>query len=223
MASVRRAWSWLSGFSFVLFLLAGSSASSPAAVLDSIAPETITDRVTAANGFAWRYGFDIGLGNDGMLVKVAVNLIPAQGVTRVEIDRVIPAWKKGIERIWSRRFALSTPAGQHYPIVMEVAFKGSVFHHDVIVRPYGGRIDELNWNISDSPEVIAHEFGHMLGLYDEYPRGALDPESGTIDRSSIMSANLAGGTSIRHYRRFRSWFIDKTGINDVVLFGLKRP
>ncbi len=181
-----------------------------------IARETIAGRQEAANGFSWRYGYDVAL-HDALMIKVGVNLIPTQGVAAIELDRAKPAWEQGIERLWSNRFALETRSGRRYPILIDITFLGPVFHHDVIVRPGSGRTDALNWNLKDSPELVAHEFGHMIGLFDEYERGALAPENAIIDSDSIMSSN-PGPSAVpraRHYEPFRKWFIGKTMMNNV--------
>lgn len=172
----------------------------------------------ALNGFAWYYGYDIRLKDNELVVSVGINLIPARGVTRPEIERVKPFWEEGIEQIWSEKFALETISGQRYPVVVDVSFKGPEFHHDVIVRPgSGGGTDELNWNILDSPERVAHEFGHMIGLFDEYERGALAPQNAVIDSGSIMTSNPGKGamTHARHYEPFRRWFVGKTMMSNV--------
>jgi hypothetical protein len=204
----------ISGF---LFFIADAHVCFPA-YIDSVPNETFSDRVTGRNGFSWNSGYDIELKDGTLFVHVAVNLIPVYSVTKLELDRVIPSWKAGIERIWSGKFALEAPSGQRYPIVMSVTFKGRRFHHEVIVRRGRGRTDELNWNLLDSPEIVAHEFGHIVGAFDEYRRGATAPQREIIDSSSIMTGNPAGGlTYARHYEIFRLWFIKKTGMNDVSL------
>jgi len=186
--------------------------------LDSISRETITGRLSAKNRFSWRYSYDIAFRESKVLVHVAIHLIPAGGVTKLELDRVKPAWEKGIEEVWSNKFSIATPAGERYPIMIDVFFKGPRYHHDVIVRPGGGRSNELNWNILDSPMIAAHEFGHMLGVFDEYRRGAIAPQSGIIDTTSIMTSNpTAGMTYARHYKGFLVWFVNKSKLRDVSL------
>ena len=186
--------------------------------LDSISRETITGRLSAKNRFSWRYSYDIAFRESKVFVHVAIHLIPACGVSKLELDQVKPAWEKGIEEVWSNKFSIATPAGERYPIMIDVSFKGPRYHHDVIVRPGGGRSDELNWNILDCPAIAAHEFGHMLGVFDEYRRGAIAPQSGIIDTTSIMTSNpTAGMTYARHYKGFLAWFVDKTKLSDVSL------
>jgi hypothetical protein len=182
-----------------------------------IPPETITGRLSARNGFSWRYSYDISFSENAVLVNVAINLIPADGVTKLDIDRVKPLWEEGIEEIWNNKFSLETKAGQRFPIIVDVMFHGHRFHHDVIVHPGGGRSDELNWNIMDTPAIAAHEFGHMIGLFDEYRGGALAPKTGIIDKTSIMTSKPTGEgmTFERHYTRFRQWFAEKSRLSNI--------
>ena len=186
--------------------------------LASICRETITGRLSAKNRFSWRYSYDIAFRESKVFVHVVIHLIPACGVTKLELDQVKPVWEKGIEEVWSNKFSIATPAGERYPIMIDVSFKGTQYHHDVIVRPGGGRSDELNWNLLDSSAIAAHEFGHMLGVFDEYRRGATAPQSGIIDSTSIMTCNpTTGMTYARHYKGFLAWFVNKTKLHDIAL------
>ena len=208
----------MTGFllSFII-IISGAQVCFPSEIGD-ISPETITGRMTAMNGFVWRYGYDIGIKDGKVIVHVAINLIPAGGVTQLELDRGKYAWERGIERIWSEKFSLVTPTGESYPIVIDAIFTGNRFHHDVIVRPGGGNSDELNWRLLNSPEIVAHEFGHMVGAFDEYRRGATAPQGEIIDSMSIMRGSPNGvSTYGRHYEGFRAWFINKTGLSAVSL------
>ena len=192
----------------------------------SIPPETMTGRVKALNGFAWKYGYDIQVKDHRLFVRVAINFIPARGLTRPELERVKPLWKETIERIWSNKFALVTHSGRCYPMVIDISFKGPKFNHEVIIHPGRGRSDQLNWKILNSPEIAAHEFGHMLGAFDEYRRGAVSPRCGIIDKTSIMTNRpTEGRTYARHYKGFLEWFSERTGLKDMALVsmdGLKR-
>lgn len=201
----------------VVFLVSQGLAQEQADDIGSIPRETVSGRMAAQNGFAWNYGYDINVENSTLIVRVAINLIPARGIRRPELERVKPLWEQAIERIWSNKFALETTQGRRYPIVIDASFRGPKFHHDVIVRPGSGPSDELNWNILDSPELVAHEFGHMIGMYDEYEKGALAPQDAVIDPDSIMTSNPGEGatTHARHYEKFRRWFIGKTMMSNV--------
>ncbi|MHB8766166.1 MAG: hypothetical protein ACYDA8_17755 [Deferrisomatales bacterium] len=177
------------------------------------AAETVTGRLTAANGFAWGHGFDAELGADAVRVRVAVQLIGAGGVTALELDRVKPAWEAGIEGLWGGRFAVETAEGRRYPILVDADFRGPRFHHEVVVRPGRGRTDQLFWHLGDGPEVAAHEVGHMLGVYDEYPGGAVAPEGGVTDPASLMTSDPGPGATprARHFGRVLAWVAAQTG------------
>jgi hypothetical protein len=205
-----------------VFAGVGFSNMGMAAEPNAIATETIKGRITGKNGFVWRCGYDIQVRNGQLLVSVRINPIPTGGVTKPELDRVIPSWKKGIERIWSEKFAIVPTSRKRIPIVINVSFKGPRFHHDVIVRPGGGRTDEMHWNLMDSPATVAHEFGHMLGVFDEYKRGATATRAEIIDKTSIMTSKPTEGlkTYARHYENFLLWFVSKTQRNDAVLVAL---
>ena len=179
--------------------------------------ETIAGCRQAKNGFSWKYGYDLALTQGLLIATVRINLIPSQGITRWDLNRMKPIWKKGIEEIWSHRFSLECPDGKRYPILVEAIFQGPRFHHHVIVRPGAGRTDELNWNIQDSPELAAHEFGHMIGLYDEYENGAVAPIHAVVDPTSSMTSNPGKGVEAhaRHYESFRRWFVSKTLMSNV--------
>ncbi len=201
-------------------IISGADVCFPAETGD-ISRETISGRMTAMNGFVWRYGYDIEMKDRKVLVHVAINLIPADGVTQVEVDRVKSKWEKDIERIWSARFSVVTPAGESYPVVIDAVFSGTSFHHDVLVHPGSGNSDELNWYLLNRPEITAHEFGHMVGVYDEYRRGATTSKNEITDSTSIMKSGARGGvTHARHYEGFRKWFADSTGLDSVLLMPL---
>lgn len=186
--------------------------------IGAIPTETVSGRLSAKNGFKWNYGYDIELKDEALFVRVSINLIPASGVTRLELDRVKPGWKAGIEDVWSRKYAIVTSSGKLYPIFIEAIMRGRRFHHEVIVRPGVGATNELNWYLNDSPELAAHEFGHMLGLFDEYKGGANHREILVFDNTSIMANTPKGKEAqIHHYHRFQSWFVEKTGFSDVSL------
>jgi hypothetical protein len=55
--------------------------------------------------------------------------------------------------------------------------------------------------------VRAHEFGHLIGMYDEYPAGACDPGRVITNSDSVMGS----GTIVypRFYEEFQKWFDGK--------------
>lgn len=55
--------------------------------------------------------------------------------------------------------------------------------------------------------VRAHEFGHLIGMYDEYPEGACDPARMYVETDSVMGSGT--GVEPRFYEEFRTWFESK--------------
>ncbi|MCP3868709.1 MAG: hypothetical protein GY703_11565 [Gammaproteobacteria bacterium] len=193
----------------------------PTSARSAAEPERIQGQITTPSGFSWKYAYDIRLTEKRVVISVAINPVPA-GVSKVELDRVVPIWKVGIERYWSRRYQLVPTAETRLPIEVEANFRAPVYHHDVIVRPGKGHSDELNWHLQNSPELAAHEFGHMLGLFDEYEGGAQDPVQPVLDKTSIMTRSPTGGaTQPRHYRRILGWFEEKAGLSEVKIEPMK--
>jgi hypothetical protein len=174
--------------------------------------ETVEARKTGANGFVWTQAFDAEVVGEAVRLRVRTRLIPARGVTRPQLERVQASWKRGVEETWSRRFALETPGGERYRVELELDFVGPRFHHEVVVRPGRGRADQLHWRLAGGVELAAHEVGHMLGAFDEYPGGALDPRQPLLEGASIMALDPAGGAvRARHLEAVRAWFEARTG------------
>jgi hypothetical protein len=172
----------------------------------------VTERRRGAGRFSWTSRFRVQPEIDQIKVKVAIGLVAAAGVSQAEINRVKARWKSGIEQAWSDLFALRLGNGALLPIRIKVRFHGPHFDHRVIVQPGSGVSHQLRWHLNDPPELAAHEFGHMLGAYDEYSRGALDPENPVLDPTGIMTANPVGAkVKARHFEPIRSWFSKRTG------------
>ena len=62
------------------------------------------------------------------------------------------------------------------------------------------------WDTADTGRVAAHEYGHVVGNYDEYSGGALDPSDPIIDTTGLMGwTGLGTVTYARHYEPVVDW------------------
>ena len=173
--------------------------------------ERISGRKQSSDKYSWPYGYDIDVKDQTIRIMVSLNFVPASQVSIPHLNQVKQTWKTRIESIWSNQYAVTLPSGRQFPILVTVNFSGPDFHHDIVVRPHKNSSDALNWNLTDTPVVAAHEFGHILGAYDEYKGGALSPETNMVDSTSIMTSNPQKGRAYaRHYSDILDWFKAKT-------------
>lgn len=156
--------------------------------------------------YGWRYSYDIGFFNSTLMIDVDILLYGT--------DPGLPLrtrWESGIETIWSTdRFDV--------PILFNVDWvtTTTAADYDVRVIDGTGRWDMLDWYTIGAggwgdayqEEVAAHEFGHMIALWDEYAGGAIDPVTGLINTGGLM-ATLDGRTLDYYYAAFLSWYDER--------------
>ncbi len=61
-----------------------------------------------------------------------------------------------------------------------------------------------NWHLGDSGMVSAHEFGHMLGLFDEYWGGAVDDTVNPLLDSGALMGSVSQDAKMRdrYYQQY---------------------
>jgi hypothetical protein len=64
------------------------------------------------------------------------------------------------------------------------------------------------WSNDYQDEIAAHEFGHMIGLYDEYSGGAVNPDGFTT--TGALMADL-GPVHERYYEDILAWLEGASG------------
>jgi hypothetical protein len=141
----------------------------------------------------------------------------------------IAIWQNGIDAKWNRAFHVEND--RRIPIVFEPDWNGPSAHHSIELKdPPVEREDAAHWyagpNANPGPgaaqdttdaNTAAHEFGHLIGLADEYNLTAGDyqkftgtaPPAGPAPASgysttSVM-ANITGPVEGRHMRPFVDW------------------
>lgn len=182
--------------------------------------KTVAWRIEAANERAWRAAYDVEIAHGEVVVSVSVGLIPLPEVRRVEVEAREAEWENGVQAIWSGRFGLRV--GQRVlPIRLDLSFGQPPYHHEVVVRDFAPRSDQLNWSHRAGVPIIAHEVGHMIGAFDEYRYGGTDPSEPVIDPSSLMSAGSSSGLPhARHYEAIRDSVADRLERHDIIVVAL---
>lgn len=156
-----------------------------AAAVPPIATETVSEPLRAGDGTTWRTGYDVAFDGEAVRLTVAVRLVAGRGVTAADVHRVRTTWEAAAERVWDGRLALAVD-GARYPVRFDLVFLAPSYHHEVVVAPGAGASHALHWNLQDPPDEIAHEVGHLLGAWDEYAEGAVDPEHPRVADDSVM-------------------------------------
>lgn len=146
----------------------------------------------ADGGYSWFVHYDLSFDGSAFTVTTRINLIGD------DPGGLASTWEQGIEQLWSDKFCLSDGTSA-YGIKVDVQFTDIDADYDVTVYDGYGACDMLNWYTdtgwgpSYQDELAAHEFGHMIGMFDEYAGGATwngQTVAGTImsDLSDVVSS-----------------------------------
>jgi hypothetical protein len=134
------------------------------------------------------YNWPVKFYQMGTHVLVKIQLVGVGNVTAAQLAQRQPVWRNAIIAKWSDRFKCLAPNGESAPITFDVQWVASNAHQVVNVSPSGVATNMRSWNIIDSGDAISHEFGHMLGLPDEYT-SSLCPGRSPVNTANIMDDN----------------------------------
>jgi hypothetical protein len=171
---------------------------------------------------SWDAKYNLSLTSGQVIVRVNIRLVDLDGMPLAALptlsaprssnadgcgNSLTCIWEKGIEGIWSGHFNVLDPTlSQTYPLLFDVNFVSSGQDFNTRVDPRAPCSSQMSRWCLDNPggfsndyqdEVAAHEFGHQVGLYDEYtPFGAVDPAALLGNICSIPPAGQAFCTSL---------------------------
>ncbi len=185
----------------------------------------------------WYAFYEIELKPGELVVTRKIDLEPKQGA-RAPTEQQKAAWRSEIERIWDGRFEFHRKSCQRgdrcdcpaewgcCTVKLRVRAEfGPVLRPGVEkVSLFPGACNRDGWASGSwwAPDawwedrrhapatVRAHNFGHLIGMYDEHPQGACDPDREYTDEpKSIMGS----GPHVfeRHVERFHEWLDRKLG------------
>jgi len=162
--------------------------------IENIATERINSNISGL----WNKSYDISFDNGKLQVDVKIFL---DGDKPDEF--LVNTWEKAIEGVWSNQYDI-VDGNNIYKLGVNVDFVDdkSIANQVVTVHDGKGNPNTLNWytnlntfsNDQYQSQIAAHEFGHMMGLYDEYSwflgHPTLDPNNPIEDNKSIMGAGF---------------------------------
>jgi hypothetical protein len=189
--------------------------------------ETDPSKGWAEKTFDWKTRYEIVHSRTELKITVRLKL---KGVEASAAHRKM--WIDGISGHWNGKFHLENADGNRLAVVFAPQFVESGEHNEVEVHaPPIGRADSGNWYAgptlnadptkpdSTSGDVAAHEFGHLVGLEDEYHLSAAefkrimgrdataadaDPQ-GIGYRGGALMGSSAGDVEARHLSAFVTW------------------
>ncbi len=169
--------------------------------------ELITgSRYTAAyssyDSFFWFYRYNMDFNGTTALAQVQIEFAFDSSVQKSDTEKA--SWKadmeSAIEGKWNNQHSFEYD-GVTITSAVDVAYDRP-FNQTVRVMPGTGPTTMTTWYWDQIDMASAHEFGHMIGLYDEYWGGALSPDH-FLDYSALMGST--SGTPAmpdRYYQPF---------------------
>jgi hypothetical protein len=137
------------------------------------------------------YGWTARYRQEGTHIIVRIELDPDAGIPDTTMATLRNTWKTGIENKWSNHFACrctSSVCFRQGTLTFEVLWVNNSPHHTVRVRQGPARSNMTTWDTNDSGDVASHEFGHMIGLVDEYADAAC-PSRSPVNTGTVMDDN----------------------------------
>jgi hypothetical protein len=152
--------------------------------------------------FSYTRSFD----GTSLLKNVEINFVFDAGFTEAQQAAYRTAAETNVEGIWNNRFSiLDTDTNVAFPLSVDLTTTGP-FDQTVAVHMGTGRGNALNWFENYTAPVEAHEFGHMLGLFDEYIGGAVNQyPNPTLSNEGLMglgALNLEPLMLPRYYEQY---------------------
>jgi Domain of unknown function (DUF4157) len=149
--------------------------------------------------FTGTENFSLARTGSELRVLVRIHLVDAANVSQTFYpdDRTANEWRSGIEHVWNNHF-VATNGTTRLHVIFVPLFTEELPNHTVKVYNSEGRSDEHDWYLkSVNGDVIAHEFGHMVGNPDEYRlpgRTADIPASFGLSSAEARRSSVQGVT-----------------------------
>lgn len=130
-------------------------------------------------------------------IVVRINLNFDTAIPNTTRNTQMTTWRDTIQRFWSLKWGCSNSGEATCRLTFEVQWTSDSSHHTVRVTPCiagsSCRENSGRWFDNTMGSTAAHEFGHLLGLKDEY-NPTWDPTEcpnrNPVDTGTIMDSNV---------------------------------
>ncbi len=189
--------------------------------------QKVDARISSPSGFTWDVSYEAIFDGSSLVKHVEIDFLFRDVLGFTPAQKT--AWKNdaemAIESIWNDKYRIvDTVNGKSYALSVDVTQEGyprpglpNGFDQAVTVLPQPAdcasrpnaldcRDNMLNWFDDSSDTIKAHEFGHMIGLFDEYVGGALDKlNNATLSNDGLMGLGALSDTPVFYARYFQSY------------------
>ena len=174
-----------------------------------------TDQGQTYGPFTFNYGYTQSFDGAALVRHVELNFTFGPTFTTAQGQAFRAVAESSIEGIWNNRAIIADTANQRsFPLRVDVTTTGPVFNHHVFVTPEAGRSNTVTWFAgSISAGVMAHEFGHYLGLYDEYIGGGIDKYPNPTLSTALMGTGALDKDPQMLPRYYQGYLDFMTGLN----------
>ena len=156
---------------------------------------SVFDRIRYFGPVTGKYSYDyLRLKNRNFKVTARVHFKNLKDFSQAEVQTMVQKFKQAAQ-IWNR----NNPFGDIYNFDFQLALNSSsqtVSANLVKFYTRGPYFDK--WSTQWTADTIAHEFGHVLGLFDEYDYFHQSTSAFDCDQSSIMCSSY-GRPKPYHY------------------------
>ena len=118
-------------------------------------------------------------------ILIRISLDPDDDVSNSAMAALKIKWREGIYEVWNNKWGCGHTGELSCPLTFEVQWTNHIPHTTVRVRLGPADTNRGTWDTTDSKRAIAHEFGHMLGLVDEYESDEC-PDRSPVNTGTIM-------------------------------------
>jgi hypothetical protein len=160
--------------------------------------------------FAWQVSYTQCFDGSAVKKDLAIDFVfdSALGFTELEESLYRSGAERAIESIWNDKFFVRDGVNDAlFPVLLDISTAGAFDQTVHVFRTVDmPRVNMINWNDSLPHALMAHEVGHMLGLFDEYIGGAVDRyPNPTLSYDGLMGLGALWANPLMYERYYQQY------------------